>query len=267
MFILKFASSVIFIALITVTLAFKLQPKIVNGKSAYIGQFPYFAQLTFLTNNGSSSICGGSLITDKFILTAAHCTEDFEAAKVILGYLTMHNNSGTQKFTILRNEFYVHPDFDLDSVPNDIALLRLPQKAKFTLTVQPIKLAIRALDQYIDVIAVGSGLTKPQNYKMSSILQYTELKTIPNSMCVKFYPFLENLRGVLCVWSPNHSSIYLGDSGGPIVLKEDRKLIGVSSFGLEEYIDKAIPQGVIFLPYHFKWISKVTVQYLSEYLH
>lgn len=267
MFILKFTSFAIFIASISVTLSFKLQPKIVNGKSASIGQFPYFAQLLFLTNNGSSSICGGSLITDEFILTAAHCTEDFETAKVILGYLTMNNNSGTQKFIVLRREFYIHPDFDLDSVPNDIAVLRLPQKAKFTLTVQPIKLAIRKIEQYIDVIAIGSGLTKPQKHKMSSILQYTELKTIPNSMCVKFYPFLENVRGVMCVWSPNHSSTYLGDSGGPIVFKEDRQLIGVSSFGLEEYIDKAIPQGVIFLPYHFKWISKVTGLYLSEYYY
>lgn len=51
---------------------------------------------------------------------------------------------------------------------------------------------------------------------------------------------------------------YLAFLGGPVILKEDGKLYGVAAFGEEESIDQFIPQGVTFLPYHFKWISNVT---------
>lgn len=209
----NFVFFMVFVVLFTGNSAFKLQPKIINGSSTSAGQFPFYAQLSFYIDSERELICGGSLITDVHILTAAHCTINSLMAAVILGYRTMNDLSGTQKFIVFNDEFYVNPDFDIEEIPNDLAILRLPQKVQFTSNVHPIKLAVRGFDEFVDVIAIGSGAIKPHKLELPSTLQYTELKTIPVNMCLKFYPFLTNVYDVMCVWSVTERSIYQGDSG------------------------------------------------------
>lgn len=212
--IIRLTFFVVFIGLFAGNLAYKLQPKIINGKSASVGQFSFYAKLEFFFDNGDSADCGGSLITDEFILTAAHCTIDSLMAKVTLGYQTMNDSSGTQEFVVMVEQFHLQPDFDINKIPNDIALLRLPKKAQRTSTVKPVKLSMRDFEEYLDVIAIGSGEFELNGKEMSTTLQYAELQTIPFYECIRFYPFLAHLHDVRCVWnSTTQASIYRGDSG------------------------------------------------------
>lgn len=47
--------------------------RIINGKEALVGEFPYFAALAYIIEEQLGFSCGGSLISEKFVLTAAHC--------------------------------------------------------------------------------------------------------------------------------------------------------------------------------------------------
>lgn len=57
---------------------FKYVPLIIGGENATAGEFPHMALLGYTTANGKISWeCGGSLISEKFVLTAGHCLDDF----------------------------------------------------------------------------------------------------------------------------------------------------------------------------------------------
>lgn len=59
----------------TVGFPFKIDDRIFGGQEAAVGQFPYQVSLRFLMEpaSGFVHVCGGSIITNRFVLTAAHC--------------------------------------------------------------------------------------------------------------------------------------------------------------------------------------------------
>lgn len=241
--------------------AFKFESKIIKGNSASLGQFPYFAHLVFTTDDGDTTGCSGSLLSDYFVISAAHCTIDSTYALVYLGYLKRDCDDECQQYTVLKKNFHVHPDFIAKKVINDITLLRLPKKAIFTPTVQPIKLSFQPFGEKIEVIAVGSGATKPNATEIAPILQYARLITVSNKICSLTYPVLKkepHKHDVICAWSSAQSSIYRGDSGGPLVQKTDGSLFAIANFGHPRGIVQAVPQAFTFIPFHLDWIKKIT---------
>lgn len=54
---------------------FKKEADIIGGSESEPGQFPYMAGLLINTLNGGEFFCGGSILSTKFILTAAHCVD------------------------------------------------------------------------------------------------------------------------------------------------------------------------------------------------
>lgn len=68
---------------------FKMQPRIVNGSPSELGQFPYFAlmEIKVKFRPQERKTCGGSLLNEEFLLTAAHCLQDATKVLVHLGSL------------------------------------------------------------------------------------------------------------------------------------------------------------------------------------
>ncbi|MCZ4088714.1 S1 family serine peptidase [Sinorhizobium psoraleae] len=100
-------------------------PKIINGKSARVGMFPWVVSIG---SGGAQSFlgheCGGTLITDKFILTAAHCFLDSarpEDFRVQMGAVTL--SKYTDKPAVRRILF--QKNFNRATNEADIALLEL----------------------------------------------------------------------------------------------------------------------------------------------
>lgn len=110
--------------------------RIVNGTTATVNQFPWFVAIRSYTSRGLQSICGGSLISKKWVLTAAHCTYGYNTFNLGLGSRTLN-----KPFISLTSEKVVeHSRYNPNNLNNDIALIGLPKIVSYTPFVQAIRL-------------------------------------------------------------------------------------------------------------------------------
>ncbi|XP_017783265.1 PREDICTED: serine protease snake-like [Nicrophorus vespilloides] len=215
---------------------------IVGGQNALGKEFPYMAALGFVQDNKVLWSCGGTLINDKFILTAAHCTNsrDFGQVKFVrLGDLNLILNTddaSPQMFEVKR--ILKHPKYRSSSHYHDIALIELDKTVKFTSYTEPACLNTPISNRSNDnFIAIGWGHTSFGG-DTSDVLQKVELKEKTNDECNQRYKTNRKLQsGIvhdwqLCANAPNRDTCQ-GDSGGPLSIKEEKYHVvhGITSFG------------------------------------
>lgn len=115
-----------------------MDPRIIGGKEAQEGQFPYQACLR--TRITRQYICGASIISNRFMLTAAHCVEGLYSrpalVMAVVGALHRHHDGSTMKV----DQITKHNKWNFRTLMNDIALVRTAEEIVFSKTVQPIAL-------------------------------------------------------------------------------------------------------------------------------
>ena len=100
-----------------------VESRIIGGKEAAKGQFPYQAAVTLDDNN----FCGGSLISKKWILTAGHCVKSVVKWTVSLGAHNIRDLFEPGRVTLTSNKAILHEEFNTRLLKNDVALVELPQ--------------------------------------------------------------------------------------------------------------------------------------------
>lgn len=204
---------------------------IVNGNDAYRGQFPYYAFIKLNTTDGDA-ICGGTLISNEWILTAAHCLYDILNGEIHLGSLRAADLTEEGRFIMKFGieHRHIHPNYYQSIVLNDIGLIKLPKPVEFSDVIKPVKMACESI-QTNDLIAIGNGFMNAKQKISAPILQWTHLKSISYAECLRQYPFLLFRRSVICARGEQYESTCQGDSGGPLVADKTHILIGATSFG------------------------------------
>lgn len=237
---------------------FQIQPRIVNGSSSERGQFPFFAYLDLKLRFQPNTIfiCGGSLLNHEFVLTAAHCVCNATKVAVHLGSLQQDEfEKGRHVFFARKKHFYIHPEYDDDSLWNDIALIKLSRPAVYSRLIQPISFpTVCEIPTGIDLTAIGNGITKTES-DLAKTLQHTTLTTIPHSECSESFSF--DVNAVFCVNGLKKNGICDGDSGGPLIHPIDHTLYGIASFANETYCEE-LPQGCTNVFHFYPWISEIT---------
>lgn len=133
------------------------QPRIVGGADANDGQFPYQISLRFKI--ADMNFCGGSIISDRFLLTAAHCMEDIETRpRFIFAVIGSIYTYGGIKVNI--DKITSHEGWSRKAHINDISLLRTATKMIFSDTVQPIALPTHDMHEEGNRRVVLSGWGK-----------------------------------------------------------------------------------------------------------
>ncbi|KAL9700799.1 hypothetical protein quinque_004240 [Culex quinquefasciatus] len=151
-------------------------PRIVAGKDAELGQFPYQAMLRIQMEKGRA-LCGGSLISEEWVLTAGHCVEGASSFEVHLGAVEFKEPEGGDGRTVLNaTEFIRHEEYRRESVSNDIAVIKLPQRVPFSDRIRPVALPT-GHDDYNRRMAIASGWGKTKDRGgAAQRLQYAPLK-------------------------------------------------------------------------------------------
>jgi secreted trypsin-like serine protease len=101
-------------------------PRIISGSEASLGQLPWQAAL-YLSNGTHSWFCGGSIISNVWILTAGQCVEGAATGTALTGVVNTSDQSSA-------NEIYdmiVHEGFNSSTLENNIALIALSRPLKF----------------------------------------------------------------------------------------------------------------------------------------
>lgn len=224
--------------------------RIINGHPAKEGRYPWMVHV-----NG----CGGSVINDRFILTAAHCIHgDRNPAKyhVVLGAYRMADIRRLPKLQVKR--VIPHPQ-NLEGNPNklnDIALLELAQPLRFNDKLMPI--CLPDFVQYPEGLKlIGFGAVNVPD-RPPEVLQEVEQKEIPFQQCKRYFPQIKDELSI-CAGDRRHAC--RGDSGGPLMTTRYgiTYQVGIVSFGGED-CGKASGDPGIFerTTAHIKWIKEVT---------
>lgn len=188
-----------------------VQPRIFNGQNAAIGQFPY--QVYLVIARGSDRFkCGGSLLNQEWVLTAAHCVKDVETVDVAV-HLGTTNAYDHQPGTVVLApaEIVFHPENV--KLKYDVSLLRLTSAVEFTDTIQPINLPSSNSGDFVGTKVIASGWGNRGANTEAAPLQFAHLTVITYDECEKFYE-IEDLQTALCAKGGDmNESICQGDSG------------------------------------------------------
>nr|XP_022900042.1 venom protease-like [Onthophagus taurus] len=217
----------------------------VGGVNAAIAEFPHMALLGYGTETKEYQ-CGGSLISDQFILTAAHCLQSRDlgpVSAVVLGDLdtgTSFDHAEPQHFSVI--ETFPHPDYDYATFYNDIALIKLDRPAIFTLYVKPACIQTKHDLQHDNLSATGWGALEFGG-SMYNYLQKVNLNNLPIKNCLKTYGpqsrLPQGFNETIQICGGNlqaRMDTCQGDSGGPLQLKIKDfpltyRIVGITSFG------------------------------------
>uniref|UniRef100_A0A6P4ET80 trypsin n=1 Tax=Drosophila rhopaloa TaxID=1041015 RepID=A0A6P4ET80_DRORH len=227
--------------------------RITNGRNAVADQFPYQVGLSFSGSEGSWW-CGGSIIDNSWVLTAAHCTSGASIVTVYYGATVRTSPKFTQ--TVTSSNWIQHASYVSLTLRNDISLIRTPS-VTFSSSVN--KIAVPAIassySTFVGQVAVASGwgLTSDTSSSVARDLQFADLTVIANSVCQEAYGSLVVTSRVICVDGVNRTSICSGDSGGPLAL--DNVLIGVTSFGSKDGCEIGAPAGFTRVTSYLDWIK------------
>lgn len=238
---------------------FDRSSRIVGGNETQIGQIPHQVGL-LVAIQWFTGLCGGCLLTQSRVITAAHCLDSSSSAQAILGAHNIFSASEpTQvRMTVYEEGYLIHPKYDPVWLHNDLALLELPRTVEFTQHIRPIALPEYELvrEQFTGEIATVSGWGRTSDWSSatSEVLRYTHNEVKDNQLCRDLYGDFV-IDSTMCLISIN-SGICNGDSGGPCTVKRDNKevLIGVVSFGLLAGCQLGYPTGFARITEFLDWI-------------
>lgn len=101
--------------------AFSVNPRIVDGREADLGQFPFYAFLQVHLGGVKGSACGASLLNGEWLLTAGHCLQGAKSVDVILGETDLqHLTEEAVGIPVGRKGIFIHPEYDPKQTLNDV---------------------------------------------------------------------------------------------------------------------------------------------------
>ncbi|KAJ2953213.1 hypothetical protein O0L34_g790 [Tuta absoluta] len=230
--------------------------RIIGGLDAALGQFPWIARLGYISeDNETDWMCGGALITDRHVVTAAHCVhigpnEPYQLSFVRLGEYDTRTDPDcrvkvcappVQDREIHAHLIRNHVSFNKPPFHNDIAIIQLDKPVELNNYVVPICLPRKdQLDslQIGDMVTVaGWGKTNMSTEHRAEVLQYVALPIVTPSVCEFIGRGFKMTEAEICAGAVHNKDACGGDSGGPLMKVYDTPegpksyLIGAVSFG------------------------------------
>ncbi|KAJ2747208.1 hypothetical protein GGI20_000729 [Coemansia sp. BCRC 34301] len=229
-----FSGVLLFTVLLSVALALpygpgSLIPRILGGSETKKSDYPF---IVYLYNGREKTFCGGSIISDTWILTAAHCIKTASANDV-----TVYIGESTYNIDPAKGakvaEVHSHPQYNDQTMVNDISLLKLASPIT-NKNAGTIEIDTTNVGDGVAVSALGWGFTSASGSTPSQQLKKGDFTTLSKAQCSqKDTKFDGNNGPRICVAGDTGTDTCPGDSGGPLIRKVggSNVLVGITSFG------------------------------------
>ncbi|XP_033232030.1 uncharacterized protein LOC117183008 [Belonocnema kinseyi] len=257
-------------------LGFKLPPlsnRIVGGEEAAEGQFPHQVSLQwgYPPLSKLRHFCGGTIISESWILTAGHCILAIPSYGTFVVKGGKHTISETEETeqAIEVAKSIVHERYAGGVNPYDIALIKLKKPLTLNERVNTINLPKANAEHNGTVILSGWGSTSNVNNAiMPDILQTAELPVVDLKTCRNA---IEELTGPSPLEDTNictgpltgGQSACSGDSGGPLIAKNEggeSEVVGVVSWGIVPCGSIGAPSVYTKVSSYIGWIQSAIVR-------
>jgi secreted trypsin-like serine protease len=246
--------------------------RIINGKVTKRNQYPWQVGLKL---RGKRIFCGGSIISSRTIITAAHCLESdsypvsISLLYVVVGEYDITKKDGEKEYKVYSKT--VHPYYNKRNYDYDYAILTLTNDITWAHHINPVCLPnsqqYSAKYDNLKAVVTGWGTMIPHSYavKYPDKLMEANVKTKSNAWCSKMFKYERRdiTPRMLCALGHNKDSCR-GDSGGPLVIKIGRKyekffiLAGIVSWGMEICNSPGIPGVYSRVTSQLAWIKRNT---------
>jgi len=209
--------------------------RIVGGEVTTQGQFPSMVSVQHRSGllGGSTHVCGGTILNENHILTAAHCVKGYTQGSfnIVAGEQNLDVDSGLED--TVRSEHLELHDYSATTGVNDIAIIR----TETPLSLVPGVVEVVALpDNYQEpapgamCTAVGWGYTQ-LNGDLSSELQFVDLPYLSDQKCMEVYGPDAIYMDQMCAGYTGGRGTCNGDGGGPLYC--DGVQMGIIAWGLD----------------------------------
>ncbi|XP_015180800.1 PREDICTED: chymotrypsin-2-like isoform X2 [Polistes dominula] len=201
--------------------------RIAGGKDSDENEFPFQVSLRY---SDTVHICGGALISERHVLSAAHCVcelfdEPYDDLSVVTGSISVKKGGKYHKV----KSIHCHPEYAFgaeDSWTHDLVVITLNDNVTVSSSQEPIDLPNSDTFENVSAILTGWGRHHSLG-PLSDILQKVTLTTITNEKCQSYYNNTI-LPSHLCTLEHKGIGACKGDSGSPLIY--NNQIIGIFSW-------------------------------------
>ncbi|XP_039375461.1 acrosin-like isoform X1 [Mauremys reevesii] len=216
--------------------------RIGGGVDALPGAWPWLVSIQIPTRMGPRHSCGGSLISTRWVLTAAHC---FKAKRrvlarwrIVIGISELSHLSDLVQIRSVHRAV-LHQEYNPRKETNDIALIQLDRPVTFDDLTQPACLpsALMAVTTFSPCYISGWGTTTQNTVQTADILQEAKVQLIDITTCnsSRWYNGAIASNNLCAGYEQGGVDSCQGDSGGPLMCKDEVTsryyVIGITSWG------------------------------------
>ncbi|XP_007496092.2 plasma kallikrein [Monodelphis domestica] len=207
--------------------------RIVGGKPSSLKEWPWQVSLQVKLRT-QSHVCGGSIIGDQWVLTAAHCFDGLSSPDIWRIYSGILNQSEIQADTPFSRakEIIIHHQYEISEIGHDIAIIKLDTPLNCTDSQSSICLPSEE-NTYQDCWVTGWGYTQEKGEIQNTLLK-ANIPLISNEECQKKYLQYKVTDHMICADDKEGGKDSCkGDSGGPLscIHNGKWKLVGITSWG------------------------------------
>ncbi|XP_063914155.1 brachyurin-like [Zophobas morio] len=234
--------------------------RIIGGEVAWAGQFPYMAAIYKATNDGNY-FCGGALLDDQWILTAGSCVDGALLFTIYLGTANLKEIDTSTALRLATDEYILHPNFNPDTLENDVGVIKLRMPITFTTYIRPINyLPDFELLPGTPVVGMGWGQISDDDSGLVDEMRFVYLVPLSNDECRLIYGN-QLTEHMVCAAGNNNEGFCLGDSGTPLVRLRNGPTythMGIASFISQNGCESTDPSGYTRTLDFVDWIRNVT---------